>query len=469
MKSSTLNPRNLDEAFAFFEARTNLEKGIPPGHANRIYRLDRMRALCSAYGEPQDSLPSIHIAGSKGKGSTAAFVAALSHSCGLKTAVYASPHLVDYRERFQIQGEQFPEETALETARELMSRLPDIETALPGDGDATTFELLTLFAFMFFRNCHCDLMVLETGLGGRLDATNVVSEPHAIIITPIEKEHTEILGNRLSQIAEEKAGIFKKGVQIWSAPQKKPVRRVLRKLAGEAGGTICFLNKDLSGIQRVEEESVISGESDTLLYQWNLKWKNRSPENIAVSMGGPVQAWNAALALNVFQSLESESDKWQGFRSESLVDAGLPGRFQFLRDSPPVLIDGAHTSRSITALLEGFTAVIEATGVEPVLLFGSVLGKNHKAMAKLLCGGRKPIFRKVIISTPGFFKPSNPAAVADAFRKSGTRGKVDVNLIADPAEAWEAALQAAGDRGSILVTGSFFMAGEIARLVSAQA
>ncbi|RKX85413.1 MAG: bifunctional folylpolyglutamate synthase/dihydrofolate synthase [Spirochaetes bacterium] len=450
--------KNLDEAFSFFEARTNLEKGIPLGNPNRVYRLDRMKALCGAFGNPQESFRSIHLAGSKGKGSTAAYIAALLTSAGRRVGVYASPHLLNYRERFRIQGENFPETAGLSTAQMLIKKLPEIEGNLPGEGGATTFELLTLFAFLLFRDSGCDTAVLETGLGGRLDATNVISSPEAVVFTPIEREHTEILGNRLKDIAEEKAGIMKsvpyRGL-AFSASQHFITRQVIKRKAAETGMKLLELPLSLHSI-------TMGQTSDTEdRFSWQLSWKNGNQELISLSMGGRIQANNAALALMVVRELES------GFcgGSKALTEVSLPGRFQFLQHHPAVVLDGAHTPRSVAALAEAFIRITaEDDDIRPILLFGSVEGKDHQSMARKLCGGSNPCFREVIISTPGTFKPSNPAVVAESFRKTG----VDVTLIPEPEEAWEAAAERSQGVRPILITGSFFMAGEIAGLFTAK-
>jgi len=456
--------RNLDEAFAFFESRTNLEKGMPPGNPNRVYRLDRMRSLCAALDNPQDSFRTIHLAGSKGKGSTGAYIAAIMTSAGRRVGVYASPHLVDYRERFRIEGEEFPEELAFKTAAMLLERLPDIETGLPGQGGATTFELLTLFAFLLFRDAGCDTAVLETGLGGRLDATNVISRPEAVVFTPIEKEHTEILGNRLKDIAEEKAGIIKMipGCPAFSSPQHFAAMRVIRKKTQKNRLKLYEVSAEIRKISKLEHPRSPGDES--VRFIWNIEWKNGDSDVIQLNMGGKVQAENAALALltgrNLVPEFHSGPDT-QKPELSALADVSLPGRFQFLRYNPAVVLDGAHTPRSVAALAETFLHITRGGNQpQPVLLFGSVEGKDHKAMARKLCGGPRPFFREVIISTPGYFKPSSPGLVAESFRKTGA----DVTLIPDPGEAWKTVMERAGDTRPILITGSFFMAGEIAAL-----
>lgn len=442
---------NLDDVFSLFESRTNLEKGLPPGNPNRVYRLDRMEALCDAFGRPQDTYRTIHLAGSKGKGSTSGYIAALLHSTGRRVGFYSSPHLCDYRERFRIEGSEFPEEQALNTAKYLLAELPKIEGSLPGEGPATTFELLTLFAFLFFRDVGCDTVVMETGLGGRLDATNVISMPEAVIFTPIELEHTEILGNSLKEIAAEKAGIMKRGISAWSAAQPYPARRVFRRRAGESAVQLTELPARLKDI-----EEIPSDNPSELAFRWRLKWKSAVQDEIELAMGGRIQAENAALAILVVRNLED------GSRADlkSLAAVHLPGRFQVLNQQPLTVIDGAHTSASVAAVSKAFLQLTGQTGEPPLLLFGSVAEKDSDAMAKVLCGGRAPGFGEVIISTPGTFKLSNPAEVAESFRKT----RADVSLILDPTEAWMEALSRSAGRRPILVTGSFFMAGEIARL-----
>ena len=446
-----------------FEARTNLEKNPALGGLNRnsksdskpcpnrVYRLDRMRALCRAFDDPQDDVPAVHIAGSKGKGSTAAFIAALiaggDSGERRKVGVYSSPHLIDYRERFRIIGAPFPEKKALQTAALLMEKLPMIEQSLPGEGGATTFELLTLFAFLFFRETSCDFAVLETGLGGRLDATNVVKKPLLTVITPIEMEHVEILGPRLTDIAGEKAGIIKKGVPVWSAEQKPAVRRRLRRRAEQLKSPFFHLGSYL--------RSLAPAAPDKNPFRWTLNWRHAPAEHLELKMGGRFQAENAALALAAVRSMGGD---FAGIDASRTADAELPGRFQILREAPPIVIDGAHTLRSAGGLALAFRGLTAAEyPTDPLLVFGCAEGKDHPGMSRVLCGGRNPVFREVIVTTPGTFKPSRPPEVAESFRRRGAA----VSLIPDTRRAWSSALARAGDTRGVLVTGSFFMAGAV--------
>lgn len=468
--------QTLDEAFEIFESCTNLERGFPPGNPNRIYRLDRMRRLCDHFGNPQEEFRKIHIAGSKGKGSTAAYIGKLLATTGARIGIYSSPHLVDYRERFLIIGTEFPEKTALETARQLLENLTDINGKLPGTGKTTTFELLTLFAFLLFRNTNCDYAILETGLGGRLDATNVIEHPEAVLITSIEREHTEILGNHIHEIAKEKAGIIKTSSRVWTAKLPASAQNIIRLRTRETESSLTELAERLAKI-----EELPNFNNRVNKFAWKLKWRglktvppasaiNRIPvgistsEMIHLSMGGYVQAENAALALLVARSLEPSLD-FDGTRYTAGITAieqlSLPGRFQFLEVNPPIILDGAHTPRSIAAAYEGFVQLTSRyTFDSPVLLFGSVAGKNHKSMARILCNNRNPIFKKIIVSTPGNFKPSNPREVAKSFVSQGA----DVEVIPNIKKAWITTLKLADNTRPIFITGSFYMIGEIASL-----
>lgn len=437
-----------------------------------------MRELCDYFGNPQEKFKKIHIAGSKGKGSTAAYMGELLAAAGARIGVYSSPHLVNYRERFHIVGAEYPEEIALETSRHLLDNLSGINSRLPGAGEATTFELLTLFAFLLFRNTDCDYAVLETGLGGRLDATNVIENPEAVLITSIEKEHTKILGDDIHEIAEEKAGIIKACSRVWAANLLPSAQNVIRKKAKETESSLTELAERLVQIEK------ISKPDDRLdRFSWRLRWQDPSTvsaagqifaeklnpkafvsEIIQLSMGGCVQAENAALALLAARSLKPSLDfGGAGYDAGISVikQLALPGRFQFLKMSPPVILDGAHTPRSIEAAYEDFMELSSRyTTQPPILLFGSVAGKDHESMAEILCGNRDPTFENVIVSTPGNFKPSNPKEVAASFASRGA----NVKLILDVKEAWKLALRLADNTRPLLVTGSFYMIGEIASL-----
>lgn len=281
-----------DEAFRRFEERTNLERGGTP-HL-RQYRLARMGEILHQLGDPHRKLPTVHIAGSKGKGSTAAYTAALLGAAGYRTGLYTSPHVNSYRERFTIYpapGEPAAQKLGLEQEK-IESALTAESRAVWGVVEAmaaagvtdeelpTTFELLTALAFRFFLRCQCDWIVLETGLGGRLDATNLCT-PTVTAITRIELEHQEYLGDTLSAIAGEKGGIIKEGIPVVIAPQHQEARDVLYRIAKERTAPV----RDVTPPEEVPE----------------LK-------NLPLAMAGAVYRTNAAQALDILAILKDHKN-----------------------------------------------------------------------------------------------------------------------------------------------------------------
>ena len=317
---------------------------------------------------------------------------------------------------------------------------------LPGQDRPTTFELLTLLAYLIFVDQHLEWAVIETGLGGRLDATNVLN-PVATVHTPVELEHTDVLGNTIEEIAFEKAGIIKPGTPVFCGYQKPEAKAVFALRAAAAGARFIELAKEIPEIRIVRASESFAGL---------LKLKNGDVVEIQPGMTGSFQVENAALAFLVADSLISKAGYGKETRrqiiGEAISKARLPGRMELLQNAPPLLIDAAHTPSSTTRLMEAYGELFPQKGI---LLFGSVIGKNPAAMAAILA----PHFRDVLISTPGTFKPSDPASVEQAF----ARVHDSVELILDPQKALQRALELAGGTLPILVTGSFYMISEVRR------
>lgn len=429
---------SADRAFELFEKRTNLERGGTP-HL-RHYRLERMDAILKRIGSPHLNLPAIHIAGSKGKGSTAAFSAALLATAGYTTGLYTSPHVTDYRERYTILapgGLAIPDSDAerlLERESRVVWDLLDVmkRERIPEDELPTTFELLTALAFRFFAAGACDFVVLETGLGGRLDATNLC-RPILTMITRIELEHREYLGNTLEEIAREKGGIIKPGVPVIIAPQRRSVRAVLDNIARTQGAPVL----PMSALRRTHR--------------------------LSLSMRGTVQRTNAGQALAAYSALRA-TGRVDSVELERLHHAlertRLPGRGELLQD---LFLDGAHTPESVAYVVRALPTRCA------VAILGVVGGKDLAGIVGALHGN----VSHVIVSQPGTFKPGDPAAVLAQVKAGG----IPAELHLDPREALDRAreINAAystkhGSRRSppVLVTGSFYMVGEIRRLAIAE-
>lgn len=452
----------VEKLFAYFGSFVNFEQ--KQKQSIREYRLDRMRQLLDFFGNPQQQLKIIHIAGSKGKGSTALYIASGLEALGYTTGLYCSPHISDYRERITRAGRFFDSSLYLNVGSRIKTALPNFnQTVLCGAAEPTAFELFTLYAFLLFVEAGCDYAVIETGIGGRLDATNVVS-PQASVITSIELEHTDILGTSLEQIASEKAGIIKPGAPVFVSRQPRNVLEVIRARAEQVGSRLYYFP------EYPAEFAASVDERGTHLF---LRWReNGGPQaaefaaadrpaviKLDLAMQGEVQAENAALALTVLHALLPERCASSCFESmlQSVAAASLPGRMELRSQNPPIVLDGAHTPTSVRRSIATFQRIY---GTDGVCIFGSVEGKDTAGMAAAVADA----FSDIIISRPGTFKPNCPEEVIEIFRSSAPNSKLHV----DAEEALRRALELSDGR-PILVTGSFYMVAEIRPLLKTPA
>ncbi len=451
-------PDTADDIFEHLGSFINFEKSQK--QTMRDYRLDRMRMLLRHFDNPQDSMRTIHLAGSKGKGSTALYLAAGLSALGEKTGLYSSPHVTTYRERITLAGEFFDDGLIISEGRKILDELPEFTAAkLRGEAEPSAFELLTLLAFLVFRAAGCTVAVIETGIGGRLDATNVIA-PIATLITPIEIEHAYLLGDTIALIAAEKAGIIKEGIPVFAAEQRFPeALEVVRTPAAEKHARFYYQPEVLE-----EFEARLTSSGTELSLKWGSRNNTENTKlpptlNTTLKMLGHVQAQNAALALTTLRILYDETFAkmpprvWKELvRRVSAVS--LPGRMELIGEYPKIALDGAHTPVSIQHILETFQEVF---GDEGICIFGSVEGKNAEAMASLI----GPAFHDIIISTPGTFKPSRPEQVWHTFLNY----QPETVFFPDPKEALKHAMKKSIGTRPILVTGSFYMVAEIRSLL----
>ena len=423
---------HIDDAFSWIESFTNLEKNTKD--LKRQYRPDRMIILLNHFGNPQKDFKIIHIAGSKGKGSTSVLLASALVQKGFKTGLYTSPHVLHYKERIQIDRSILRDDQYTETISYIREHL-DIE--MPGQTEPTTFELLTLLAYLIFQKQECQWCVLETGLGGRLDATNTVN-PNAVVLTPIEIEHTQWLGNDILSIAREKGGIIKECVPVFSSLQKEEVKVLFQQLSLQKNAIFHYLPDEVKGI-----ESTVTLDGTSYI----IEKYNKKPVEGRLSLIGHIQAWNAALALEVLCHLYPEEDKqvWlQGFEK-----AMLSAHMEILSTNPLVVCDGSHTPRSIKMAMDTFNDLTSAYEKKN-LLFACQDDKEVSDIAALL----QDSFNSIVITTPGFFKASHPELVYGVFSSMND----SCTLEKDPISALQLLLS---EKGAILILGSFFLAGEI--------
>jgi len=383
------------------------------------------------------------VAGSKGKGSVTGMIAAILDAADIKTARYASPHVSDFRERITVGGNFFGEEIYTLAGKELMEFAGQVK--LKNDEQMSYFELFTMWFFLCARLSNCDAMAVETGMGGRLDATNIL-DPLVSVITIIELEHTEYLGNTIAAIAAEKAGIIKQGRPLVLAEQSAQALDVFREHA-ERNSSPLFYFPDFVEIKNTRVEK--SGTT------FDMVSKSETIPGLFVPIPGEVQAKNAGLAAlavkTVFPDIQNNC-LYKGLKNFS-----LPARFEKISSTPLFIVDGAHTKTSVKTCLDTFTSLYGDGGI---LLFGCAEGKDVLSMAELCV----PRFSRIIITKPGTFRKSNIEEIHDAFVKAAEKHKdrPDIVFLPDTKEAVDLAILLAARHGlPALGTGSFYLAGEI--------
>ncbi|OHD81251.1 MAG: hypothetical protein A3J97_10215 [Spirochaetes bacterium RIFOXYC1_FULL_54_7] len=423
----------------------NFERKLDP----KEYRLDRMLGLRELFGRPDEAYKVIHVAGSKGKGSTATMIAAIIELHEAPVGLFTSPHLIDFTERIAVNTKPVDTTILLLCANALADRmagkLPD---DFPGGETPTYFELLTMLGFLCFREAACRRAVIEVGLGGRLDSTNVVV-PEACVITPIELEHTELLGDTIPKVASEKAGIIKAGVPVFTSATRLDALQVFMDTAARLEAPL-FLLDDAAVLSDIHIDA--SGTVFTVEYTD----KALFPEalQLRTPMIGRVQARNAALAALVTRYLGASLEHIQ----QGLANARLRARFEIMPGDPVVVLDGAHTPDSVRACASDFSTIFPAGGL---LLFGCAKDKQPGPLARELAG----IFSQVIVTKPGTFKESDTQAIAKGFLDAGfhvsVREDTETGILAALDEAKSAGLP-------LLVCGSFYLCAEMAKTLSAR-
>ncbi len=430
----------MQDVFGWIDSFINFERG----QNSKTFRLDRTETLARLTGNPERCCPSIHVAGSKGKGSTTTMIASILDAAGLKTGLYVSPHVVDYRERVSMARGPFEDSVYAAAGDELGAAVARArEKGMPGEEDPTFFELMTILFFLCCRRAGCGAAAVETGMGGRLDSTNIV-DPLASVLTPIELEHTEFLGSTIAAIAGEKAGIIKKGRPVIVAPQQEEALAVFKSKAREMDAPILYLPEEVA-----VSDAAVSREGTEATLLFSDKELCPRPLSVRLKLVGEIQARNAALAaLAVFKAFPSIHPETV---EEGLAQATLPARFERVCDDPPTVCDGAHTSASVRLAADAFGALYGDGGV---LLFGCAAGKDAAGMAGILA----PRFSRVIVTKPGDFKKSDPTIAYRAF--ADIRGGVE--LVEHTGEAIEQALAEARKlEKPVLAIGSFFLAAAV--------
>jgi dihydrofolate synthase/folylpolyglutamate synthase len=376
--------------------------------------------LAALAGNPQEKLGFIHVAGTNGKGSTCAMLESIYRAAGLRVGLFTSPHLVSFRERIQVNRQLIPEADLVRLVAEIQPLLQQF----PAENHLTLFEVVTVMALKFFAEQKCDLVIWETGLGGRLDATNIVT-PLASVITNIGLDHTQWLGDTLEKIAAEKAGIIKPGVPVVTAAAQPEVLVVIEQVARQNHSSVEIVNPE------------------------------RLAGTLAPPMLGEHQMLNAALALATVEVLQKEIPVSVENIRAGLVSVNWSGRLQLIQkpNGQKILLDGAHNLAGAEALRS--TLERDFSGDRPLFIFGALGDKNWSGICRRLA----PLADKIIAVPVASERTANANELAEVFRAANPEATVVVTAnLSD-------ALNASKDKPFVVITGSLYLIGEALELL----
>ena len=414
----------------------DVERMAGLGTARPKADLSRMRELARRLGEPQRSAPTLHVAGTKGKGSVASMAASILRADGLKVGLFTSPHLHTFRERIRIDGEPIAPGAFADA---LDAAWPHVE-AMAGEGEArapTTFEALTAMAFLLFRGERVDAQVVEVGLGGRLDSTNV-ADAGVAVVTSLSLDHTNVLGGSIERIAAEKAGVIKRGAVVVSAPQPPEADAVVEAAAARQGARLLRLGRDIAWEGGARDLTGQDIEVRTPSHRYRAR----------MALLGEHQLENAAAAVAAAEALRSGVS--EAAAAEGLASVRWDGRFQVLSRYPYLVVDGAHNVDSVARLRAAVADYLPPGRVTYV--FGCSGDKDLAGMAAELAGASS----RVVACASRHPRSVASDAVAAAFRAAGATAEARGTV----AEALEAAMAGASADDSVVVAGSLFVAAE---------
>jgi len=416
--------------------------GIRPG-------LARVEAMLEKLGRPERRLKVVHVAGTNGKGSTSALLAAVLRQCGYVTGTFNSPYIIRYSDRIRVNGEDIPDGVLVEIANMLKPMADELaESEL---GPPTMFEITTVLAFVYFaRYAYPDVVVMETGLGGLLDSTNVVV-PIASIITNVGHDHMDILGDRLADIARQKAGIIKPGVPVISGVRQPEALAEIRSAAEAKKSKLYLMGREFGA-------EPVALRPDRC--EFHFRGPFRRLDNLRVPLAGAHQIENAALAVMTLEVLRQyyafivEDDDLRA----GLLQARWPGRLETVPGRPKVLLDGAHNPEGAEALA---AAIRQLYGKRKVrLMLGMLAGKNHSDYLRHIL----PIVDTLIVTQPDFRKAFDAGGLAKlAGELKPQLGKPGLDILVEPdwRKALELLRQAAGPRDLAVATGSLYLVSDV--------
>jgi dihydrofolate synthase/folylpolyglutamate synthase len=436
---------NYQESVDFIFGHTNYEAVPRLSHIEANYDLRRVYQLLKRLDDPHLKARSLHITGTNGKGSTSAMLASVLTAAGYKTGLYTSPHLITMRERFTVNGQMITED---EVATLITCIKPEIEAvdAAAVYGRLTVFEILTVLCFAWFAKQNCTFQVMEVGMGGRFDATNVI-QPEVCLLTAISLDHTEVLGDTITKITTEKCGIIKPGCVAVSHPQVEEADKVIHETCRENGVKLIKVGRD-----------VTSRNLDFNLLNQTLEVSGRLAKyEITIPLIGRHQLDNSAAAVAALEALIEK-----GFViSNNAITEGLsrvvfPGRLQVVSKAPLTVLDGAHNPGAARKLKEAITQYFKPT--KSFLVIGMSADKDMHSVIKELA----PVFDQVITTRADNPRSASPDTLAALFVDQGK----PVIVTGDIRQGLKQAQRLAGEKDLICVTGSLFVVGEALKIIN---
>jgi dihydrofolate synthase/folylpolyglutamate synthase len=405
--------------------------------------LDKTREVLSLVGNPHKQLRCVHVAGTNGKGSVSAMIASVLRAHGFRVGLFTSPHLVSFTERIRVDEREITESEVADLTDEIRGKIDKTDKEL----NPTFFEVVTAIAFVYFVRQGVDWVVIETGMGGRLDATNVIA-PDVSVITSISYDHREFLGESLSEIAGEKAGIIKEGIPVVSAPQLPEAAEVIANAAREKAAQLFVYGEDFTG---TIESSGMEGT------RFNYSDGSVRMEGLFTPLAGEYQVMNAALAIKAVSVALKSSE---AINSE-VIKTGLAatrwrGRLELVSAHPPIIVDGAHNAAAAAALA-GFIKKYLA-GRKIILVLGIMADKEIGNILNALL----PVVTETIFTSPAYSRAESPHRLVNLARLAGFKNVRGTSTVRDAiAEAKECqASHSDGNPAVIIITGSFYTAGE---------
>ena len=400
-------------------------------------RLERMDGALALFDHPEKTFPSFHIAGTNGKGSTAAMIHRILCSAGYRTALYTSPHLVSFTERMRIGEEEITPEEVVALAHEIWQRTDAANIAL------TFFEIVTVMAFLYFSRRQVDLAVIEVGLGGRFDATNLVRSVVSVITT-ISKDHEAFLGSDIASIAREKGGIIKKEVPVVCGALPREAMKVINKIADANQTRIYRLDQDFT----LNLKS--GGAFDYKGPKWNLS-------EVSVALHGAHQVRNAALAIASVEVVSHQVSVNEEAIRSGLQNVSWPGRMEVMLTHPTVIIDGAHNGEGIRVLVDELRALRNGRRIR--MLFAVMEDKDRRFMLNALA---EVVDEIVLTRVSQLERSADPVQLAKE-----VSGKLRSCVMPEPRLAVDFLLQSAASNDLIVITGSLYLLGEIRPMLAA--